>query len=522
MLPPRLELPRFELPRPRLQASDLERPSSQRARELFDAGDVTGADIVLRAHDREQPNDAAAADLRVKIAVIRNDNVRVERATAAQLQQTPRDLAVRLLRARALLQLGRFEEALEAARAIRAANLGKSSTSRDAEIELDARRFEMQALIRARRLNDARALLKQWESRPQLQFFHALHRGEIELLEGKLEVACATLQTLVENTRLPALIRWHAAFHLARAEERRGNSDAAFAAAAIGNALPHPPFEVAMFDRRIDDLIATQHGAFFSESTHAPIDQSSDHERPVFIVGLPRSGTSLLEQIIASHPDACGIGEQQQTDGIVENAERLTALRRGQPTVEDLAREAAAYFEMCNACAPVRKRVVNKALGLEFRLGWLARILPRMRVIYIDRDPRDCLLSIHQHPLNVQRFPWACALDTLVHAHRGFTRLMDHWQNVLPIACPETRFLRVRYEDLVEHQARETARILEFLELEPHPACLRFHESERTVLTPSQDQVREPMNRAGIGRWRRYAKHIAPILTAFPETTSPE
>ncbi|MFM1868313.1 MAG: hypothetical protein RL591_1721, partial [Planctomycetota bacterium] len=92
--------PRFELPRPRLQASDLERPSSQRARELFDTGDVTGADIVLRAHDREQPNDAAAADLRVKIAVIRNDNVRVERATAAQLQQTPRDLAVRLLRVR--------------------------------------------------------------------------------------------------------------------------------------------------------------------------------------------------------------------------------------------------------------------------------------------------------------------------------------------------------------------------------------------------------------------------------------
>jgi hypothetical protein len=512
----------FELPRPRLQAPDLERPSLQRARELFDAGDIVGADLVLRACGRVRPNDAAAGALGVRIAVARNDNVRVERASAEELRRTPRDRTLRLLRVRALFQLGRLDEALEAARAIRAANSGRAGRSvaravpGEAEIELDARRYEMQALIRARRLGDARALLRQWDSVPPLRFFQALHRGEIELLEGSLDAACATLGPLVADARLPAMIRWHAAFHLARAEERRGDPIAAFAAAAAGNALPHPPFEAEAFDRRIDQLLSSQRGAFFTEGTRASTQASSLHESPVFIVGLPRSGTSLLEQIIASHPEACGIGEQQQADAIAENLERLATLRCGRPTAEDLDREAAAYFEMQGACGATRRRVVNKALGLEYRLGWLARALPRMRVIRIDRDPRDCLLSIHQHPLAVKRFPWACALDTLVHAHRGFTRLMDHWQRELPASCPEVGFLRVRYEDLVERQAETTERILRFLDLEPHPACLRFHESERRVLTPSQDQVREPMNRAGIGRWRRYASLIAPLLDALP------
>ena len=157
--------------------------------------------------------------------------------------------------------------------------------------------------------------------------------------------------------------------------------------------------------------------------------------------------------------------------------------------------------------------MVNKALGLERTLGWMARVLPNSRIVRIDRDPRDNLLSIHQHPLSPKLYPWATSLEHLVRVQAGFTRLMDHWESVLP-----TPILAMRYESLVDDQEGETARLLHHLGLEADDACLNFHESERAVLTPSHDQVRQPMNRRGIGRWRRYAHHLGPVLAAHPES----
>lgn len=533
--------PRFNLTSPRLSAADLERPSLKRAEELLAASDVVGADLVLRTHDRvlqahdrlaTRPDEGGA--LRAQIAAQRADSVRLLEATESLLRKNPHAPELRLTRAKSLRDLGRLDEALAGVRAARAAanasanalvrtsgrrargnagstgSLHKVPTPEDA-LPLEAQRLEMQILIRARRLDEARVLLKEWATQPPMAMLVELHAGEIALLEGDAAAAHARLTSVLANERFPAMIRWNAAFHLVRACEKLGDFDGAFAAATAGNALPHPPFDADGFDRATDALIAKFDARFFAE---APISNIRD-ERPVFVVGLPRSGTSLLEQIIASHPRAGGVGERQLGDMITENLERLATVRRGLPMVDDLDHEARAYLDMFRMCGVDRERVVNKALGLERHLGWLSRVLPGMRVIRIDRDPRDCLLSIYQHPLSVTRYPWTCALDTLVRAHRDFTRLMDHWARTLQVPV-----LEVRYESLVERQAEETDRIIRFLGLEPDPACLRFHETKRVVLTPSQDQVREPMNRAGIGRWKRYEKHIGPLLEAFSTPTT--
>jgi len=528
----------FELPRPRFGLADLERPTAKRVDELLASSDPIGADLVLRAMiDRDQSDRRNAADrrshplpddgtdeLRMRVATQRGDPVRTIAAADDLLARAPggpRAPEVRLRRAQALHQLGRLQEALDGARSARAsataagvqksgkgASQSAGAVSPATEVSLESQRLEMQVLVRARRLDEARALLRAWASQPPMRLLAELHAGEIALLEGDADAARTQLAPLVASERVPAMVRWSAAFHLVRACERLGDFDGAFAAATAGNALPHPAFDADAFDRSTEAIVARFDARFIAET---PVASVKD-ERPVFVVGLPRSGTSLLEQIIASHPRAGGVGERQQADAIAENLDRLAAVRRGLPTVDDLDREARDYLDMFRACGVDRERVVNKALGLERHLGWLSRVLPGMRVLRIDRDPRDCLLSIHQHPLSPTRHPWTCALGTLVRAHRGFTRLMDHWARTLPVPM-----LEVRYESLVDRPDEEIERIIRFLGLEPHPACLRFHESVRVVLTPSQDQVREPMNRAGIGRWKRYERHLAPLLAAFPD-----
>ena len=133
-------------------------------------------------------------------------------------------------------------------------------------------------------------------------------------------------------------------------------------------------------------------------------------------------------------------------------------------------------------------------------------------MIHLDRDPRDTLLSIHQHPLNLTHHPWAGDLEDLIVARSAFDRLAGHWQDRFA-----ERMIRVSYEDLVRNPEPQIRRILAFLDLPFDVACLRFHELHRTVITPSHDQVREPLNTRGIGRWRRYGSLVAPLEAAFPD-----
>jgi Flp pilus assembly protein TadD len=484
---------------PPLSPSDLDAPTLDRVSALLDTGRPVEADLVLRAFDRNAADTPAVSLLRVRTALARRDPVRIADAAAAQLERTPARPDLRLALVRACYVLGRLDDGLAAVQSIR--------VPPSHPLMPEVRWWHARLLVRARRFDEARAVLLAIARQPGAAPLAEAIDGEIEMLEGDLAAARDRLSRLIADTSAPVRARRDAAFTLARVCDRLDDPDAAFAAAATAHGLRDTAFDPDAFDRETDDLIRRFDVAWFASAPRATIRD----ERPVFIVGLPRSGTSLLEQIIASHPRAGGVGERQDPFRILEDLAVLDLVRSGNASSDDLDREAEAYLGMLDACGVRRDRIVNKALGLERTLGRLATVLPGMRIIRLDRDPRDTLLSIHQHPLSEQLYPWAGSLDHLVRVQRAFTRLMDHWTEVLPVPV-----LSVRYESLVDDQAAETERILAFLGLDPDPACLRFHESDRVVLTPSHDQVRQPMNRQGIERWRRYARHLGPVLDAFP------
>ena len=231
---------------------------------------------------------------------------------------------------------------------------------------------------------------------------------------------------------------------------------------------------------------------------------------PVFIVGMPRSGTTLCEQILAAHRDVHGAGERAALD------QAATILGRG-PGSPDAVRRVAAldvpaldaaagsYLAALHALAPDKARVVDKMPGNYLHLGLVGLMLPGARIIHCVRDPRDIGLSIFTHRF-YGHHAYAHDLGDLGWTIAQQSRLMAHWRAVLP-----NPILTVRLSDWVEDFDGTLDRVLAFLDLPPDPNCARFHEGESRVRTVSRAQVRQPINARGLGRWRIYETELAPL-----------
>ncbi|MGB6354868.1 MAG: sulfotransferase, partial [Steroidobacteraceae bacterium] len=229
-------------------------------------------------------------------------------------------------------------------------------------------------------------------------------------------------------------------------------------------------------------------------------------ERPVFVVGMPRSGTSLTEQILASHPQVHGAGELLYWI-FAADAERKAPPEQRAATIEELGR---AYLEGLAAQAPEASRIVDK-LPVNFRhIGLIHAALPGARFIHLERDPLDTCLSIYFQGFSAAH-PYATDLGDLAHYYREYRRLMAHWRAVLP---PGT-LLEVRYEDLVDDPEAWSRRMLAHIGLPWDARCLEFHLTVRPVLTASNWQVRQPISRGSVGRWRRYEGFIGPLREAL-------
>jgi len=224
--------------------------------------------------------------------------------------------------------------------------------------------------------------------------------------------------------------------------------------------------------------------------------------RPVLIVGMPRSGTSLTEQILASHPAVFGAGELSYWHSV------SAALRRT-PGVDDAAiREAGAGYErLLLELSSAAVRVADKMPTNFLELGLIHRAVPGARIVHMQRDPIDTCLSIYFQDFR-STLAYANDLDDLAHFYRQYQRLMNHWRQVLP----EDVLLEVPYESLTEDAEVWTRRMLEFIDLPWDQRCLEFHQTRRSVVTASKWQVRQKINRSSVARWRRYADHIAPLL----------
>lgn len=250
----------------------------------------------------------------------------------------------------------------------------------------------------------------------------------------------------------------------------------------------------------VDDVV--RH--YTAERVATPLDGASDSRRPVFIVGMMRSGTTLLEQIIASHPRATGAGELQFWGVLEYKHQDWVRGRAPDPGVG--AKLAQSYLEELARHSSDAARVVDKTPANVDYLGFIHRVLPNARFIYMQRDPVDtCLSCYFQNFINAASF--AMDLQDLCHYYREHHRLVAHWRSVLP----KETFLEVPYERLVADPEASSRRVLEFLGLEWDPKVLEFYKTERSVLTASHWQVRQKMYSSSVGRSKHYQKYIGPL-----------
>jgi tetratricopeptide (TPR) repeat protein len=256
----------------------------------------------------------------------------------------------------------------------------------------------------------------------------------------------------------------------------------------------------ANLTQRIDQIIRSFDTALLREWRAG----ASASEVPVFIIGMPRSGTSLTEQILASHPYVFGGGEVTFWNAAYD-AYRDAELE-GKAGADLIAGMASGYLEHLASLSGGAPRVVDKMPANFMYAGLIHGVFPQARIIHMRRHPFDTCLSIYfQNFFNIG--PYANDLDDLAHYYSEYLRITSHWRAVLPA----TTLLEVPYEALIEDQEGWTRRMLDFIGLPWDPRCLDFHRTDRVVITASKWQVRQRLTSASAGRWRNYEKYVAPL-----------
>ena len=301
-------------------------------------------------------------------------------------------------------------------------------------------------------------------------------------------------------------------FALGKMHDDLGDHDRAFGHFRRGNEIlsRHTPFDPAATGRLVACLEERFDAAWF-ERVRGLGDPSP---RPVFIVGMPRSGTTLVEQILASHPEVHGAGELLR---IPRLAEELAAKRPAPheaadaPPLAPAELEAAArdYLHYLDDVAGSALRVTDKLPENWHHLGFIASILPHAGIVHVVRDPMDVCVS--NYLVRFRRgHGWSYDFDALAEEVAAHERLMRHWRTVLPSPVHE-----VSYERLTASIEAESRRLLDFCGLAWDDRCLDFHLTERAVHTASGWQVRQPVYRRSVGRWRNYERHLEPLRAAL-------
>ncbi len=256
----------------------------------------------------------------------------------------------------------------------------------------------------------------------------------------------------------------------------------------------------------MDWAIAT----FRKDGFAATADWGDPSGLPVFIVGMPRSGTTLVEQIAASHSQVFGAGERKDISDILRGLEQGATRRPPAEWGRDAVPPGGVGADCQVAGAGGQaERVIDKLPDNCLRLGQIAVLFPNARIIVCRRDPRDVCLSCY-----VQQFSdgmaWTSDQTDLAVRAQETERLMDHWRAVLPL-----RMIEIEYETLVADLEGESRRLIAFLGLDWDPNSLAFHTTERSVMTASYWQVRQPVYASSLGRWRNYRRHLQPLLAGL-------
>lgn len=412
--------------------------------------------------------------------------------TLAPLCAPAPSMAVRALRGAILMRLGREEEAEADFAAVAAARSGDAHAALVHGHALRALGRRDAAIAEYRRaIALRRDMAEAWWSIADLKV-GAFAADDIDRMEG-----------LAAAPGLPPEARSHVRFALGRAHEDAGHHDRAFACYTEANAIRREiePHDDSRHDAFLRATIETMDADFFASRTGTGYEGAA----PIFVLGMPRSGSTLVERILSAHSRIEGLSELPD----------ITTIARGIPLyprgLGDLSPKAlAALGAGYAASVSARQRtgaphVIDKFPGNAFHIGLIHLILPNARIIDVRRDARDCCLSIFAQSFAAGQ-SYSYDLADLGRHYARYVAIMRHFDAVLP-----GRVLRVEYEGLVADLEGQTRRMLDHCGLAFEPATQRFFDQPGAVRTASSEQVRQPIYASSIGRWRRFEPWLAPL-----------
>ena len=311
-----------------------------------------------------------------------------------------------------------------------------------------------------------------------------------------------------------AQIRYH--FAMGKVYEDTAQYDNAFREYELANRMK---FNLERYNHHKTEHLVNR---IITDFTRDKLEQykgsGNNDTTPVFIVGMPRSGTSLLEQVLDSHPLVYGAGELKVLDDIVRGQHTDQEIaEKGMPVHRDLgsfdfAVMAQQYLDHIKNLHPDARRITDKMPANFFYLGFIHLMFPRARVIHSMRDPMDSCFSCYSRLFN-EPMTFSYNLEALGNYYIQYIRLMQHWHQVLP----QGTILDIRYEDMVADLETQARRLIAFLGLEWHENCLKFYENKRLVKTASIAQVRKPIYSTSVARWQHFDKHLQPLLDIVGE-----
>ncbi|HTU24912.1 MAG TPA: tetratricopeptide repeat protein [Pirellulales bacterium] len=373
------------------------------------------------------------------------------------------------------------------------------------------------------RIDEARACFeKALALRPDYVEAH-YHRAELKRFTPE-DPDLAALRQLARGMRLrPEKERLYLHFALGKALEDAGDYERSMKHYVRGNTLQR---RRVRYNEPLHARKRRRAAEIFDAGLLERLAGAGDPSTaPIFIVGMPRSGSTLVEQILASHPDVYAAGELPNLDRLLRSQPDATGQEIPFPEyvpqldAETLSRLGQAYVASLPAEAQGKARVTDKMPANYLHIGLIRLILPGAKIVHTVRNPVDTCLSCFSRLFGTNQ-PFSYDLGELGRHYRMYQDLMNHWRKVLP---PEA-ILDVEYEALVNDFEAQARRLLAFCGLEWNDRCLEFHRTQRTVVTWSNVQVRQPLYRNSLGRGQRYGALLNPLLEALglPTVSDPQ
>ena len=339
--------------------------------------------------------------------------------------------------------------------------------------------------------------------------------------EGEHEEELAALMRQMEEISIQPAVQnpEQLNFELARVHDKLGNMDKFFKFLKPANVIVRKRFNYDVTGEK--ELFAAIEKAFTPELIQEKENSGLDDFRPIFIIGMPRSGTTLVEQILASHSRVAAGGELYFLNSAICKIPRLAVPFRpdtiklpnysliSEVNCTELTETATAYRQATTPLKGDKKHLTDKMPHNFVHAGMIRLLFPNSKVIHCRRQPMDNGLSLYMQNFKVLH-PYIYDLAEIGEYYAAYHRLMTHWRNLLP------DFIHtVRYEELVNSPEREIKGLLEFCELEWEEGCLAFYEKKRYIKTASEGQADQPLYTSAIERWKKYESHLQPLRTVL-------